>query len=486
MEPTLSAEAGLGHQSMYSPLSEVIRRAPVTCPPHISVREVLGRISQHKVGSMVIADPRTQKPLGIFTLRDLLQRVALPEYSLDRPIEEVMTRTLVTLAPTVSAYQAALEMARHGLRHLLVVEGGHLIGVVSQNDLFSLQRIGVREVSDDIRAAGEVEALKQAAADIRQLAHRMLRLGTSAEALTQLVSTLNDLLTMRIIEVVKPAFDLPQVPMCWIAMGSEGRFEQTMSTDQDNGIIFEAADEAQTESLRHRFLPFAQAVNNALDACGFPLCKGNIMAGNPEWCLSYAEWKSKFTDWILRPVPEALLNACIFFDFRPLHGEESLSERLRVWLHSAAPTNSMFLVHMAGNALTCRPPLGTFRDFVLDNSDKNFPNTINLKMYGTRPFVDTARVFALIYGVQHTNTAERLRGAGEQIGLSAEDLAAVVDGFHFIHMLRLRRQMTPGTPPEGANRVNPYWLNQMDRRMLKESFRQARKLQVNLGLRYSI
>ena len=123
---------------------------------------------------------------------------------------------------------------------------------------------------------------------------------------------------------------------------------------------------------------------------------------------------------------------------------------------------------------------------MLDSSDKNFPNTIDLKMYGTRPFVDAARVYALIYGVRHTNTPERLRGAGEQIGISSEDLTAIVDGFHFIHMLRLRRQMTPGNPPEGANRVNPYWLNQMDRRMLKESFRQARKLQNNLGSRYSI
>jgi CBS domain-containing protein len=471
---------------MYSPLSRVINRAPLTCPPDLSVREVLGRINENKVGSMVIADPATRKPIGIFTLRDLLQRVALPEYDLDRRIDEVMTRRLVTLPPEASAYQAALAMARSGLRHLLVVDGEHLIGVVSQNDLFNLQRIGIREISADIRDAADVEALARSSRDIRQLAERMLRQGTGAETLTQLISTLNDLLGIRIIELLAPEFDLPPVPMCWIALGSEGRFEQTLSTDQDNGIIFEPPVEQEAEAVRQRLLPFAQAVNKALDACGFPLCRGDIMAGNPQWCLSLDEWKSKFTDWIVSPTPDALLNATIFFDFRPLYGEESLADRLREWLMRVAPTNAMFLVHAAGNALTCRPPLGKIRDFVLDGSDKDFPHTINLKMYGSRPFVDAARVFSLIYGVQHTNTAERLRMVGGEIGLVGDDLAAVLNGFYFIHMLRLRRQIDPATPPGGANRVDPYALNEMDRRMLKEAFKQARKLQVKLALRYGL
>jgi len=471
--------------SMYSPLSGVIVRPPVTCAPDLSVRTVLGRINENKVGSMVIADPETARPIGIFTLRDLLQRVALPECDLDRRIDEVMTRELVTLPQDASAYQAALAMARSGLRHLLVVDGDRLIGVVSQNDLFNLQRVGVREISGNIRQATDIEALARSARDIRQLAERMLRQGTGAETLTQLISTLNDLLTMRVIELVASRFELPAVPMCWIALGSEGRFEQTLSTDQDNGIIFKPAVEADTEAVRGQLLPFAQAVNQALDACGFPLCRGDVMAGNPLWCLSLAEWKSKFIDWIVSPTPDALLNTTIFFDFRPIYGDESLADGLREWLMRVAPTNAMFLVHSAGNALTCRPPLGKIRDFVLDN-DKEFPHTIYLKMYGSRPFVDAARVFSLIYGVHHTNTAERLRQVGEHIGLVGDNLAAVLNGFYFIHMLRLRRQIDPTTPPGGANRVDPYLLNEMDRRMLKEAFKQARRLQMNLALRYNL
>lgn len=476
----------LDHQSMYSPLARIIRRPPVTCPPQLSVREALGRINEHKVGAMVIADAQTGSPIGIFTLRDLLQRVALQSYDLDRPIGEVMTGHLVSLPPEASAYEAVIAMARNGVRHLLVVDGARLVGVVSQNDLFSPQRVGVREIGARINEAGDVETLMACARDIRELAEKLLRQGTGAEMLTQFVSTLNDLLTLRIIELLLPRFDLPKVPTCWIALGSEGRFEQTLSTDQDNGIIFEPPEESATDAIRQRLLPFAQAVNKVLDACGFPLCRGEIMAGNPQWCLSLDEWRGKFVDWIVRPTPEALLNATIFFDFRPLYGDEWLAERLRSWLSTVAPTNAMFLVHMAGNALTCRPPLGTLRDFVLDSSDKAFPRTINLKMYGSRPFVDAARVFSLIFGANHTNTAERLRMVGDRIGIPADDMDGVISGFYFIHMLRLRRQIDPATPPGGENRVNPYRLNEMDRRMLAEAFRQARKLQVNLALRYSL
>jgi CBS domain-containing protein len=484
----LAREAGGGaeHESMYAPVERAISRPPLSCTPDVPVREVLRLLDENKVGSMVAVDPATGAPVGIFTLRDLLKRVALPGRDLSRPIADVMTRKLVSVSPKVTGYDAALTMARNSVRHLLVVDEGRLVGVVSQNDLFSLQRLGVREISAEIGDARDLEGLRHAAKRIRTLAERMLRQGTGAEALTQLISTLNDLLTMRVIELRLRDFALPPVPMCWIALGSEGRFEQTLSTDQDNGIVFRPPAAGESESVRERLLPFARAVNRDLDACGFPLCSGDIMAGNPKWCLSVDEWRGRFAEWIVSPTPDALLNATIFFDFRPLYGDHALAEELRDWLARSAPTNAMFLVHMAGNALTCRPPLGTLRDFVLDSSDKAFPRTIDLKMYGSRPFVDTTRVYSLVYGVRHTNTVERLRAAGGRIGLRNEDVDGIVAAFHFIQMLRLRRQIDPATPAGGANRVNPYTLNEMDRRMLKEAFRQARKLQTRLQLKYNL
>jgi CBS domain-containing protein len=476
--------AGAERRSIYSPLSQFLSRSPITCPPGLPVRQVLARVNRLRVGAIVIADPGSGKPLGIFTVQDFVQQAALPDYELDQPVERVMTQRFAVLGPQASAHDAALTMARQGLGHLLVVGDGKLLGVVSQHDLFSLPRTGLEELSNDIRIARDTETLAQAANDIRLLAGRMLHQGTRAETLTQLVSTLDDLLTIRVIELELDRHSVPEVPMCWIALGSEGRFEQTFSTDQDNGIIFEPPEESLTEEIRRGLLPFARAINQGLDACGFPLCRGNIMAGNPQWCLSLAEWKDRFGDWIMRPVPQALLHSTIFFDFRAIYGDESLVRRLRDWLSSVAPGNTLFLRYMAEDALTCEPPLGVIRDFVFD--DKAFPRTINLKMYGSRPFVDAARILALAHGVAHTNTAERLRAAAPHIHLSEDDLNALTEAFYFIQMLRLRQQMHPATPAGAENRIDPDKLNQMERQLLKESFRQAQKAQARLKLSYAL
>lgn len=472
--------------TMFSPLSSVFRREPVMVPLQATVREALETMERMRIGTIVVADPQTRAPLGIFTLQDLLRRVTLPGGDLQQPIACVMTCGLITLTPQATCYEAALTMARHAVRHVLVVDReGRLIGIVSQNDLFALQRVGVKEISAGIRLAKEGAELRHAAQEIRRLADSLIAQGVSAETLTHLISTLNDLLTVRVIELTADAFDLPTVRMCWVALGSEGRLEQTFSTDQDNGLIFEAADDAEAEQMRQKLLPFAQAVNQKLDACGFPLCKGNIMAGNPQWCLSLGEWQRTFSNWIREAQPQALLNAAIFFDFRPLYGDEVLTERLRDWLLSVTGIHPLFLRNMAENALQCQPPLGLLRDFVFDHS-REFPHTIDLKMYGTRPFVDAARILSLAHGVPYTSTTQRLRAVAQIMHFGSDEIAAIIDGFSFIQLVRLRNQYRHQHAQTAANRIDPDELNELDRHILKEAFRQARKLQTRLQLNYGL
>lgn len=486
MEEPLRSSAKNDFQTMYSPLGSLIRRRPITIALDATVREAIRIMDDKRIGSIIVADADGKLPLGIFTLRDLLHRVALPGCTLDLPIAAVMTAGVITVKPHTTAYQAALIMGRRGLRHLVVVdEAGNLLGIVSQNDLFALQRTGLNDITGSIRGASDIAALQACSRDIRSLAATLLGQGVAADQLTHLISTLNDLLTLRIIELTHDEYDLPQVKWCWVALGSEGRYEQTLSTDQDNGIIFDP-DGGDVEALRKSLLPFAESVNRKLDSCGFPLCKGGIMAGNPEWCLSLEEWRGKFARWIQTPEPKALLNASIFFDFRPLYGDEDLSHSLRQWLHGATGKATLFLRLMTENALQCQPPLGLIRDFVYENN-KDFPHTIDLKMHGARPFVDAARIFALANGVTVTSTAQRLRGAAEA-GSFGADVEAMIDGFYFIQQLRLRRQqaLQAGQDDAGANRIDPDELNELDRLILKEAFKQARKLQDKLKLDYRL
>jgi CBS domain-containing protein len=479
------AQTSSNQQSMNSPLSAILRRQPVTCTPATPIREVLQTLHDLDIGAMIAVDNGT--PVGILTLHDVLNRVALPGISLDQPIIGIMSTQLTTLPPQALAYEAALAMAKHGIRHVLVTEQHKLTGIISEKDLFTLQRVGLRQISSAIRNSQNIDQLKQSAQDIRQLAHNMLAQGVAAEQLTQFISTLNDLLTQRLIELECQAqgishSELCELGVCWLALGSEGRYEQTLNTDQDNGIIFSVPEGKTADEIRTTLLPLAARINAALDACGFPLCKGQIMASNPKWCLSLEEWKNIFSEWIEHGDPDALLNSTIFFDFRPLWGNAALAEALRAWLMPHAAANPRFLHQMAANALRNRPPLGMVRDFVVDGG------TLDLKLNGVSPFVDAARIFSLAAGVVATNTAQRLRLAAPALKIPAAEVEGWIVALHFIQLLRLRRQHEfSGTAEEGAgNRINPDQLNDLDRRILKEAFRQARKLQARLAMDYHL
>jgi CBS domain-containing protein len=217
---------------------------------------------------------------------------------------------------------------------------------------------------------------------------------------------------------------LSDIDWAWLAFGSEGREEQTLSTDQDNGIVFLASAE-QRDALRARLLSFAQDVNADLDRCGFPLCKGNIMAGNPEWCLTLNEWQEKFSRWVQSPQPQALLNATIFFDIRALWGRTDLADKMYAHLFSQARENGIFQRMLAGNALSVAPPLGMIRDFVTE-SDESGKAFIDLKKSGARLFVDAARVMALAHGVATASTTERLRRTAKLKGGAGDAVDALI------------------------------------------------------------
>lgn len=476
------AQRAAEQQTMTTPLGDLVKQAPVWVPPETSTRTALEKMAERRIGCMVVCDD-DQQPVGVLTQSDLLPRVVLPAFDLARPIAEVMTPAPRTLPASASAYDAALDMATHGVRHLLVVDGeGKLAGIVSERDLFSLQRISLRQVRASIETAGDIESLQRAATDIRQLALNLIAQGIGAEQLTRFISALNDALTHRIIALALERHDLYGIDYAWLAFGSEGRHEQTLSTDQDNGLIFVCPELIEKEPLKLRLLEFARDVNDDLAACGFPLCKGNIMASNPELCLTPEEWRHRFGQWISSPDPQALLNASIFFDFRVLYGNQRLGDQLRAWLNKTAKANSAFRRMMAANALQVAPPLGRLRDFVVEDD-----GTIDLKKSGARLFVDAARIFALHTGVGASGTVQRLRQAAAKMGFPQDEVAAIIDGFHFIQLLRLRAQHLDTEHDEpGDNRINPDTLNELDRRILKEAFRQARKLQLRLRLDYQL
>ena len=471
-------------QPLASSLGVLLRGSAVTCGESTSVRDALDTMRQKGIGSMVVTEGEGN-PTGIFTLHDLMNRVALGGRSVDEPIGALMTRNPITLPKEAFAIDAALMMSRHGVRHILVMDGSRLAGVITDKDLFALQRIGFTQINAALREAIGLDALTRVARDIREFSRNLLAQGIDARHLSQIISTLNDLLSCRVVDLELEAAGIDAAELCWISLGSEGRHEQTLASDQDNGMVF--ADTAgEPDGMRKTLLPVAKCINAMLDACGFSLCRGDIMASNPRWCLSETEWRQTFRHWINEGDPHAVLNATIFFDFRPLCGQHALAEKLRAWVTQEVADNHRFLRLMAQNALQNRPPLGMVRDFTL-TADSAHPHTIDLKVNGATLFIDAARVCALASSGTQTNTARRLEEWAAVRSIPAANVEAWVGGLEFLQLVRLRhqqQQMSRGEPPD--NYINPEQLNDLDRRILKEALRQAKSLQARLALDFQL
>ena len=476
----------LGTQySLNTRLGELAMRHPVTCAPTATLRDAVHLMHEQQVGSIVVVDEH-KAPLGIFTLRDLRQVVADGLEDFNQAIELHMTPAPFYLSPDHSAFDAAIAMAERHIAHVCLVKDQRLCGVVSERDLFSLQRVDLVHLARTIRHAPRLDALISLRGEIGQLVERMLAHGASSTQITHIITQLNDHTVCRVIELVLADKGDPGVPFTWLCFGSEGRREQTLHTDQDNGILFDARDAAHAAEIRGLLLPLAQQINQSLALCGFTLCKGNIMAGNPELCLSRAEWARRFAAFIREATPENLLKSSIYFDLRVVWGDEQGCEQLRQGILDQVADNRLFQRMMAENALRQRPPVGRFRDFVLTRkgSDKA---TLDLKVQGLTPFVDGARLLALANGIAANNTLERLRQLVEHEVIERLDGAAYEEAYHFIQQTRMQQhQLQTRENQPYSNRVDPDSLNHLDRRILRESLRQAQRLQSSLALRYQL
>ncbi|MFN4005297.1 MAG: DUF294 nucleotidyltransferase-like domain-containing protein [Hylemonella sp.] len=465
----------LAEQSLETSLGELARRAPVTCRPETPLREALTEMHQRRIGSMLVTNARGE-PLGILSREDVLGRVTLQGVPLETPISAVMVHPVLHLTHEHTAEDAALLMSRHSIRHVPITRDGVVIGIVSERDLFAMQRLSLKHVSNAIRGAADVDTLKHVAQDIRRFARSLLSQGVQARQLTALISHLNDVLTERLIDLEAMRHGVQIERLCWLALGSEGRSEQTIATDQDNALIL---PDDTTAAQREQILRFARAVNEALDACGYPLCKGGVMAGNPACCLTLREWRERFAHWIEHGAPQDLLNASIYFDFRALSGDAALAAALRSDISARVQQVPRFLKQMALNALSRTPPLNWVGGIATDEQ-----GCIDLKLQGTAVFVDAARIYGLAHGVTSTNTRERLMAIGPLLGVAAAEYEAWVRGFEFLQMQRLQVQLQGRGHADEPNRIVVDSLNDIDRRILKEAFRVARTLQQRLQLDY--
>jgi len=460
---------------------ELMKHLPMTASPDDKIVDVAKIMAKKGVGSIVIVDPENH-PLGIVTIRDMTIRVLASGVSSSLPISEVMTVPVISVEPEVPCFSALLVMARHNCHHICVVEKNVLKGIVSQHDLVMLQGSSPLAVINDIHEQTTVDGLADLIQIMDRTVNRLLVSGVSAKDIVAFISECNDHLTGRIIALTEESlreegFGNPPVDYCWLALGSEGRREQTLRTDQDNAIIYYDPEPGTEKEVNEYFLTLAEKVVSGLERCGFPLCKGGIMASNPKWCQPETTWQRYFAGWINKASPEDLLNCTILFDFRPLTGSFHLAQRLRSFLNKNVQRSLAFLRHLATNALFNGPPLGFFRTLVVEKAGVH-KNELNLKMSGLVPVVDAMRVLSLSQQSNVTNTLNRLEFASRQKLISKDMAENIKEAYNFIMLLRINNHIVQKEMNlEPSNYVDPKRLSKLQQKSLIEAFHVIRDLQ---------
>jgi len=477
LQTELSARIQGGH-ALDRPLGDLPQRPPVSLPTHATVREALQTMHQRRIGSVLLHEP-SGALAGILTRHDALDRIALAGVSLDQAVARVMSQPVHCLDAQDSGHDAAFVMLQKGIRHVPVLQNGRPVSIVSERDLFALQRLSVRDLASDIEQCVEPADFQRVAADIRSQARQLMAQGVQARHLTALVSHLNDRLTQRLVEVHRQRAALPADGFCWVALGSEGRNEQTLATDQDNALIFDSTDPEQD---RPRWMAFASQVNQALDACGFPLCQGGVMAGHPACCLARQEWEQRFDRWIDAGGPQELLRAAIFFDLRALSGRSEWVEALRQRVLGRTRTSPRFIRQMTHSHLE-HPVALNWHGGVEGRRDG--PHLwFDLKLQGTALLVEGARIVALAHGIAATNTRERLKEAGLLMGTPAAEYEGWITAFDFLQMHRMALQTALDANPEHPNRIDLRTLDAVNQRVLQAALRSIRTLRQRLSLDY--
>ncbi|MBL8659239.1 MAG: cyclic nucleotide-binding/CBS domain-containing protein [Rhodospirillales bacterium] len=455
---------------------------PVTIEADRPVREAARLMRECRISCLPVT--KAGALAGIITNVDLRDRVVAEGIPADTAVEAVMSREPLTLPAERLAYDALLAMRQRIVRHLPVTDGGRLVGVITNTDTLRRQISNPGYLSGIILRRPTVASLAEVVAQVPQLLVVLVETGVSAHRIGLIVTTVADVTTYRLLQLAEDRLGPPPVPYVWVANGSQARQEQAGISDQDNCIILD--DRFHPGEHGRYFEDLARFVCDGLNACGYVYCPGDMMALTPRWRQPLAQWKRYFNAWIDEPEPEARMLASVMFDLRPIRGETRLFDELQREIGDRAQANSMFVAHMAGNALTHIPPLGALRQFVLSRGGDH-AHMLDLKLQGTVPIIDIARIHALRAGIRTANTRDRLIEAHKINVVSEGGMHDLIDAFEFLSIVRLKhqsRQIRLGQRPD--NFLSPKELSRIERQHLRDAFIIVRTMQTNLASAYQV
>ena len=474
----LRAQTGLmgdTERLLYSlSVSDMPGVSPLLCKQETTLREAAQMLASSKATCVFVVDA-AGAAVGIVTDRDFADKVVAQALPLELKVTEIMSRPVVAVEASERLFHVLLAMVSRNIHHVLVTRQGAPAGVLTAHDLMVLQGKSPLNVVRFVEEQISVQDLAAAQTRINGLLPLLLREGAKASHVTRVVAEVNDRLIGKILQFAEAKLGSAPVPYCWIVLGSEGRREQTFKTDRDNALIY--ADSGNEPSAREYFAQLAAFVQDALATCGYPPCTGNYMASNPRWRQPLQAWLNYFRVWVTEAELHGTEDALIFFDMRPVAGDFSLFQTLAAATRELLKDAGMFKSVLALISTAHKPPLGFFRNFVLERSGEH-KNQLDLKLFGTGPIVNAARMFALDAGVEPTNTLNRLSALASGPDGDPAIFQDMQEAFEFLTLLRLECQLHQvRNGKELSNYIAPDALTHLQRSLLKESFRTIARAQ---------
>lgn len=482
---------------MVTRVRRLITRLPVMIDESATVQEAARLMTDNDVSDVLLlapdngedsdrvftdADGRQWRLTGVLTDRDLRERIVAEGASSGTRISAISHGDLITIQSDESVYEAMLVMLRNNIHRLPVLHRRRPVGVVHLSDIVRYETNSSAYLVSSIFNRTTVKGLARLTPDIRAAFVRLVEEGATSQMIGNAMSSIGRSLMRRLVELAEAEIGPPPVPYCFMVHGSLARNDQSVITDQDNAMVLH--DSFDPDAHDAYFRELAQRVSDGLDACGYPYCKGGIMATNRKWRQPLSLWRRHFEEWIARPDPERLLHSSIFFDLDAVCGEQRFVEELQDLVATRAQASPRFLAALARNALSRTPPLGIFRTFVMEK-DGRHDNSINIKRRGVAPMNDVIRVHALGVASRAQNSFDRLDDIDKAGALPSGQTDRLRYALEFISIMRLRHQAYEIRNDHPAdNSIEPEYVSAADRHNLKEAFQVLSYAQKFLRFRY--
>lgn len=465
---------------MNQPLVSLAREI-IKCPATTPVREAARIMSRKKRNVIFIS--QDDQVIGLLTNNDLKDRILATGMDPETRVVEIMTSPIARLPGKAPVYEALLLMKREGISHIaLAGEDRKVTMVVGYEDIVRMQQNLLGFMVSEIESAEEVNQITRIYQRLPVLIRALIDSGSNTSNLTAIISTVGDAIHRRLIEIAMEELGPAPRKFAFMVMGSQARGEQTLATDQDNAIVIDHEPGKLTREDQAWFLALGKKLNNDLNAVGYKLCPGEIMAGNPRYNQDLDTWKSYFSEWFRNSEPKDILDMAIFFDFRGIHGDLTLIDKLRDHVNRTAEGKSLFFFHMAQPILKMKALPGLPSNL---KAPSHADTEIHLKK-ALLPLTSMIRLYAIRENLASNNSLERaeeLHKKGILTASALEDLATCLDFLTYLRIKAQSRSISRHEAPGNTLRLEE--LSALEALTMKKISSDIAGLQALLGTEYS-